>query len=131
VEGEDRDRNRDRDMYYYNLGMKCLEQEDYERSLAYFEQSLSICSHYKTCSRIAQVLKVLGREEEAESYIVRAYEENQKSDKAALVYAELLLKNGQTELTRTILEKLLSRNPTYGPAQRLMKQMDLRTRFDD
>jgi tetratricopeptide (TPR) repeat protein len=108
----------------YLLGMASFEKKDYQEALGHFHRSLELDSHFKTCQRIAEVLYALGQAAEAETYIEKAFHLNPNNSQAATHYTELLVKRGFNEDAKEILDDILSRNPTYGPAKRLRKSLE-------
>ncbi|MDX8289481.1 hypothetical protein SLL00_10135 [Metabacillus indicus] len=111
-----------RNLYY--LGLENFENADYENSLQSFIESNKLDEHSRTYARIYECLKKLGKNKEAKAYIEIAYKKNPIQDKVTLQYAEELVFDGKVGLAKEILEKLLIRNATYGPAKRLFEKIN-------
>ncbi|WP_203288177.1 hypothetical protein [Metabacillus sp. cB07] len=111
-----------RNLYY--LGLENFENEDYENSLQSFIESNKLDEHSRTYARIYECLKKLGKNKEAKENIEIAYKKNPMQDKVTLQYAEELVFDGKVWLAKEILEKLLIRNATYGPAKRLLEKIN-------
>lgn len=111
--------------YYYGLGIEALERGDVERSLEYFEQSARIEPHFKTYERISQCYKKLNKIVQAREYIEKAFDLNQNNDKIAVEYAEFLLNEDQIESAENLINDILKRNSSYGPAIKLLKKLKI------
>lgn len=110
-----------RNLYY--LGLERFENKDFENSLQCFIESNELNEHPRTYARMYECLKKLGRNNEAKVYIEIAYQMNPIQDKVTIQYAEELIIDGKIALAKEILEKLLNRNTTYGPAKRLLEKI--------
>jgi len=111
-------------LYYYGMGVDLFEKGSFEEAITLFEKSYAQSPHFKTCERLALCYKRLNKTEEYKKYIRLAYEINPKSDKTAVEYAAVLQNSGQPDKAREILSCVLERNPTYGPATGLLKEMN-------
>lgn len=109
------------DLYY--LGMEQLGDKCYDSALKYFCESFDRHAHFKTAQRIAEALIELNRDEEADLYIETAYQLNSTNSQCAVMYAHVLLRKGDKEKAQAILEDVLKRNNSYGPALRLLKEL--------
>ncbi|MDM8523215.1 tetratricopeptide repeat protein [Desulfococcaceae bacterium HSG8] len=109
--------------HYYRIGLEYFESGELESALESFLRSSESEPHFKTCVRTAHVLRELKRFEEADRFLEQAYRLNPKNDKTGIEYAELMLKRGQTFPAKKILNDIIRRNPTYGPARRLLTEL--------
>ena len=105
---------------YYCQGIAALEQGNLVVALERFEHSLSVERHFKTLARISQVLEMQGKPVEAAKALQQAYELNPKNEKVAVSFAENLDRGGNRAEARRIVEEVLRRTPSYGPAKRLL-----------
>ena len=111
-----------RNLYY--LGLEHFENGNFENSLKCFIESNELDEHPRTYARMYECLKKLGRNDEANAYIEIAYKKNPIQDRVTIQYAEELIVDGKIALAKEILEKLLNRNTTYGPAKRLLEKIN-------
>jgi lipopolysaccharide biosynthesis regulator YciM len=105
----------------YCLGQNAYEKGEFEKALEYFYESLACNEHYKTYEKIYYCLKVLNKQLEARKYLELAYNLNKNNDKITVEYSQMLIDEGKKELSKTLLEGLLKRNPSYGPAKRALE----------
>jgi hypothetical protein len=61
---------------------------------------------------------------EAKGYIELAYKMNPNQDKITVQYAEELILDNKVSFAKEIVEKLLDRNSTYGPAKKLLERIN-------
>lgn len=115
--------NNERSSYLYDIGMECVENGEFEKALAYFQQSLILDKHSRTYARIYECLIELGNKREARPYIEIAYNMNKNHDKVAIQYATELIDEGKSSEASIILESILARNTTYLPAKRLLDKI--------
>jgi tetratricopeptide (TPR) repeat protein len=110
-------------LYYYEVGIEKYEKGDIESALKNFQKSLELQEHFKTYERLYHALKDLGRIEEAREAITKAYNLNDRNDKVAFEYVKFLLEDKNSAIAKKVLNALLKRNPTYGPAKKLKKNI--------
>lgn len=48
---------------------------------------------------------------------------NKKNDKVAVEYSRILLCEGDYELATSIIDEVIKRNPTYGPAIKFLQEL--------
>lgn len=109
--------------HYYCTGLTDFEKGEFECALENFLKSSELDPHFKTYERISHVLRKLNRFEEADYFMEEAYLLNPKNDKTATGYSELLLRRGETGPAKDILNEIICRNPSYGPARRLIAEI--------
>ena len=100
----------------YGLGREEYDKGNYSAAIAYFERSNLIDEHFKTYEMLFRCWKRLGEREKAKVCIEKAYALNPYNDKTALEYAEFHAEADDMETARTVLKKLVERNPTYKKA---------------
>lgn len=110
--------------FLYQKGLEHFEKVEFQSSLECFLKSNELEEHSRTYARIYECLINLSRNIEAKPYIKLAYLQNPRHDKVTIQYAEMLIEDGEVELAREILEKLLNRNTTYNPARRLLEKIN-------
>lgn len=102
--------------FYYQLGIKSLQDEDVAQALNHFLFSIAIERHFKTYEKLYECCCMLDYKEEADTFIKLAYSENKKNDKVAFLYAKTLIDYGKLDEAETILLEILERNKDYMPA---------------
>ena len=111
------------DCRLYYLGTDAIINGQWEAACDYLSKSLAVRPHAKTCERLAFVWDKLGQAQASEKMLEKAYELNPKVDLIANRYAGMLYLRGELDKARSVLTGILARNPTYGPAKRLMEEM--------
>jgi len=109
--------------YYYGLGMECYEMNDYKKAVEFFQQSVVLQDHFKTFELLYRCYLKIGEYTSARECIEKAYFLNNKNDRVAVLYATVLLSENSIKSTETIIQDVLDRNPTYGPAKRLYDEI--------
>lgn len=99
------------DLYY--RGINYQENGNLDEALECFYQSLVIDEHFKTYHRIFQILKIQGKLDECLSAIESAYKLNNRNDKAASDYAEILIQLCRYEEAVVILSDTLKKKPFF------------------
>lgn len=113
------------DLYY--RGINYQENGNLDEALVCFYQSLVIDKHFKTYHRIFQILKIQGKLDECLSAIESAYKLNNRNDKVASDYAEILIQLCRYEEAVVILSDTLKRNPSFKNAKKLIESIKVRT----
>ena len=108
---------------YYYLGVEEYKKGNYTNALEYLLRSYDSEPHFKTCERIFQCCMAVSKIEEARRYIEKAYTLNPKNDKVALEYAKLLLQFDEKIFAAELLESIIKRNSSYGPAIELLNSI--------
>jgi tetratricopeptide (TPR) repeat protein len=108
----------------YQQGLEHFEKGESQLSLNCFLQSNEFQEHSRTYARIYECLTKLGMPVEARPYIELAYKMNPNHDKVTMQYVDSLLQEGNVDMARELLHKLLIRNNTYNPAKRLLEEID-------
>ena len=111
------------DLYY--SGMNYQENGNLDEALLCFNQSLVIDEHFKTYHRIFQILKIQGKLDECLSAIESAYKLNNRNDKVASDYAEILIQLCRYEEAVVILSDTLKRNPSFKYAKKLIESIEV------
>ena len=101
-------------------GRVAFERGDFEGALRLFESSERQEPHFKTKLFIARIHAALGRETEAFSAFVEAYNLNPHHPQTSVEYAQALLSREEHKEAARILRRVLERNRTYGPARKLL-----------
>ncbi len=112
------------DCRLYYLGIDAIANGQWESAFDYLSKSLAMHPHAKTCERLSFVLDQLGQAQASKKMLKKAYELNPRVDLIANRYAAMLYLIGESDNAKTVLADVLARNPTYGPAKRLMDQMN-------
>ncbi|MDO3412261.1 tetratricopeptide repeat protein [Saccharibacillus sp. CPCC 101409] len=105
---------------HYGLGMEALDAGRMEEAIRHFNASLTEGEHFATHMRLYECYKRLNAHEPAKKHIQQAYALNDRSDKVSLEYARTLHEAGSIAQARDVLQKILSRNPSYFPARQLL-----------
>lgn len=109
---------------YYNQAWLAFQSTLYKNALELLERSIAIDEHFKTRELMALCHKELGNIPAAIDNLELAYKLNEKSSKSACLLAELLVSVGEISRARALLEKVLCRQYEYGPAKRLISQLN-------
>lgn len=104
----------------YNGGRAVLEQGDVDQAIFKLLQSFAIQPHGATARKLADAFERRGDIPSEDSWRRRAYEVQPNSDVIAVQYARSLVRNGNTSAAATVLQGVLKRNATYGPAKELL-----------
>lgn len=110
--------------YFYGLGVEQFDTGNFQEALVYFQKSIEIAPHFKTYERMYDCYKNLGNQRQARECIEKAFHLNSKNDKVAIEYILLLIEEDNLALASSFLEALLQRNPTYGPAKKLLDRIN-------
>jgi tetratricopeptide (TPR) repeat protein len=116
------------DFEQYQRGLILQRNGNHQDALRCFYRSMELSPHFKTCQRIAQSLRALGQLDESDSYIEKAFQLNPNNSQAATEYAEMLANHANMDQAMAILDEVLRKNTSYGPAQRL-KQSIVESKF--
>jgi Tfp pilus assembly protein PilF len=108
------------DLYYE--GREKLLRNDAAGAIVSLEQSLAIADHFKTRELLTQCFELMGDNDRALVEYRLALANNPRSNKTAVSWARLLVNVGRMAETRQVLNGVLARVPTYGPANRLLEQ---------
>lgn len=85
-----------------------------------FRQSIELFPHFKSYLALADAYLEVGDTHNADCCIKRAFELHPKSNEAGCRYAELLHRGGDTSAAMQVINNVLIRSPTYGPAMKLL-----------
>lgn len=107
--------------YYYGLGVEELERNNIDKALEYFHKSLELEPHFKTFEKIYQCYTKINFQKEAGEYIEKAFYMNSRNDKIAIEYIKFLISQGRVQLAEQLLNDIIERNHSYGPANKLLK----------
>lgn len=110
---------------YYIRAIEAIQENDLIRAEKLLQESLSMEKHFKTHHELAKLLFRSGRQEEAKHHFHAAYLSNQQNDRVAFDYAKNLFGEKKTKAAKEVLRKILERNSTYGPARRLLDEIEL------
>ena len=107
----------------YFEGIRLLENNSLREALEHFLYSLELDEHFKTCHQIYKVYDKLGDQESAYTYIIRAYKLNPNNDLVAFELAKKKVEKDLIDEAKFILSGILKRNPTYGPAKKMLNSI--------
>jgi len=107
----------------YRLALEAVELGNEDEALGLLRKSLSLAPHFKTYHRIALILQRRGELKEAGQHLKAGYVLNPRNDRIACDYAIWLLEAGQDEEARDVIDALLLRNDSYGPAKEVLKRL--------
>lgn len=105
--------------YYYCLGEDSIEKGNWEESEAYYLKSLELGEHFKTHHKLSNLYHNFNKLDKAEYHLKQAFLLNPKNDKIALDYSKMIAQKDHSLEALEILESILKRNSTYGPAIKL------------
>lgn len=94
---------------------------DYKQARIGFEKSWSMEQHAHTAHWLAQTLERLGLEDQARRWHSRAYEMSPDHGMIAVGHAASLQGAARSAEAVAILQAVLDKNPTYGPARKLLE----------
>ena len=113
----------DKSYTLYNEGVFALENGNLDDAYQFFQASLKLDEHFKTYERLYEVSVALGKSEESVHFLEKAYQLNPQNDKTAILYAKMMILTGKLEQAKLILDSILARNQTYGPARKLLTSL--------
>ncbi len=112
---------RDHDLYL--AAREAIERGDLNKAVDLLCQSISNEPHFKSHELLGECYGKLGRTNLALREFEKAVQLNPRSEKSQTLLANCLADAGRTEEAKAVLGDLLSRNPTYGPAKRLLSRL--------
>jgi predicted Zn-dependent protease len=101
---------------------EALDRGDVESAERLLLASLAEDAHFKTHELLGDICSSRGDNEDAFNHIASAHSMNPRSDSAATRYARALSGLGRSDEARSIVNSVLERNPSYGPARQLLDQ---------
>ena len=105
--------------YYYMVANEQFKNGQIEEAIKIFLKSLEMEYHFKTYEKLYWCYSSLQQYDLANYFIKRAYEENDRNDKVAYLYAKVLINKKQLHSAREILSAILKRNPGYKKAEQI------------
>lgn len=118
------DETESQDYLLYLEGALAASHGNYEQAYPLLSKSAELHPHFKTYEYLYTTLKGLGKPDEAFSYLKKAYNLNSKNNKTATMYANELVARDKVEEAKKILNEILQRSSTYGPARKLLEQLN-------
>lgn len=109
--------------YFYGMGVEALEAKKYEEAIIFFKKSTLLQEHFKTYHLLYKALVAVKEFVDAKAAITHAYKLSPENDRVAFDYAEVCYEEGKHEAARNILEGILKRNSSFGPAKRLLSKL--------
>ena len=106
----------------YCDGRDAIDRGDMESAERLLLESLGISAHFKTHELLGDIAAMRRNGEDAFKHYASAYSLNPNSDSAATRYARALLGSGRINDARSIIDSVLERNPSYGPAKDLLQE---------
>lgn len=106
----------------YNEALEAY--DDLPRARELLEKSITVREHAKTYERLFDILMSMGKRDEALVALKKAYALNPKHNHIASFYAQELINDGDVLKAKQILEDILARSSTYGPAKRLLEKIN-------
>ena len=108
----------------YFAGREKLDNAYYAEAIEFFKASVELDQHFKPYECLYRCYAALNEPEKAFESISAAYRLNSKNDKVALGYAKALaIYKKDIAAARGVLSEILKRNPTYKPAERMLKDL--------
>lgn len=108
----------------YKKGMYFFNADEFELAEEYFKKSLSVWEDYKSYRMLSKIYNKKQDYENKFLYLKKSYETSEIQDPVCKEYAEILIERNQLDEAEIILNKILYRNKTYKPAQKLLKIID-------
>ncbi|WP_179218629.1 hypothetical protein [Saccharibacillus sp. O23] len=108
----------------YGAGVEHYEQGDYREAIRELLNSADLREHFKTCERLFDAYSAIGDEARADVWIGRAFALNPANAQVACKFSEVLIREQRLAEAAQILQKLLARHPSYGPARRLLRTIE-------
>jgi len=108
----------------YGAGVEYYEQGDYEEAIRELLKSADLREHFKTCERLFDAYSAIGDEARASVWIGRAFALNPANAQVACKFSEVLIREQCSAEAAQILQQLLARHPSYGPAHRLLRSIE-------
>ena len=113
--------NPDAAVSLYNQGRVAYDELRYSDAIPLLRAAILQREHYKAYEILGMSLMAEGNVANALEALERAYELNMRSSKTAVVLATCLLDAGMQSRCQDILRHVLTVNPTYGPARKLLE----------
>lgn len=104
--------------YYYIAANEYYNNDQIEEAIHYFLKSLDLNYHFKTYEQLYWCYSSLQQHDLANYFIKRAYEENDRNDKVAYLYAKVLI-NKNNYIVPVKYSAILKRNPGYKKAEQI------------
>lgn len=108
----------------YGAGVEYDEQGDYEEAIRELLKSAELQEHFKTCERLFDAYSAISDEAHAGLWIGRAFALNPANAQVACKSSQVLVRERRYAEAAQILQALLARHPSYGPARRLLRRID-------
>lgn len=103
--------------YYYIKANEHFDSGEIEEAIPLFLKSLEMDYHFKTYEKLYWCYHSLQQYDLANYFLKRAYGENNRNDKVAYLYAQVLIEKKQFDNAREILLSIMERNPGYKKAE--------------
>ncbi|WP_037285317.1 tetratricopeptide repeat protein [Saccharibacillus sacchari] len=110
--------------YYYGLGLESYESGNFEEALRCLLKSAELQKHFKTFELLYESYSAVGDEYEAKKCIAQAFALSSGNSKVATKFSKMLLRENQREQAKEVLQSVIFKNPTYGPARELLRFLD-------
>lgn len=107
----------------FGLAREALDKDDEVSAIELLQESLELHEHFKSYEILGNIFLKHGDLIQARQYLEKAYGLNQRNDRTATLLAETLAALGDSTKAIRVLEELLLRNESYGPARKLLKQL--------
>jgi predicted Zn-dependent protease len=117
-------RRMERALALYDEGKAAVATADLDMAGRRFTDSLELHPVGRTARRLAAVFEAQGKKDEARELMKRAFELSPNDDLIGVGYARALLETGNAATAASVLRSVLERNGTYGPARRLLSQIE-------
>ena len=105
----------------FSLAREALERGDEVSAIALLQESLALNEHFKSYELLGDIFLKRKNLIQGWQYLEKAHGLNHRNDKTTTLLAETLAAQGDSMKAIRVLEDLILRNKTYGPAQRLLK----------
>lgn len=108
----------------YLEGCELIGGGEYSKAVGKLLASIEEMPHFKTYERLSECYSALGDIEKAFDCAFKAYSQNPRNDKAALRYAEMLIRyDRDISRAREVLKEILARDPSYKPARAMWDEL--------
>ncbi|MFC4776214.1 tetratricopeptide repeat protein [Paenibacillus sp. GCM10023252] len=110
-------------LYYYTLGVDAFEKKEYVEAIKRFELSQELMKHFKTLEHLYSCYDAIGNRTKAKECIQEAFLLNSNNSRTAVLYASILLEEGDKNKSLQVVNQVLEKNPSYNPAKKILERL--------